>query len=107
MARSGQSEIHETPVKVQQSKGDGARRVVIGQAGRNPNRTQLLVLGLFICVWVGLVAILVSSPDIYAQTLRLAPEGGRTIEIMFFAALSALIVLRGLAFSDAGDGSSG
>jgi hypothetical protein len=55
-----------------------------------------LVLGFFICVWVGLVAIFVLSPDIYAQALRLVPGERRTIEMVFLAALSALIVLLGI-----------
>lgn len=57
------------------------------------SRTQTLVLGFFLCVWIGLVAILVVSPDVYAQTLRVAPGDPRTIEIVFVAALSALIAL--------------
>ena len=55
------------------------------------NRTQLLVLGFFVVVWIALVAILVVSPDVYAQTLRLAPGDLTTIEVVFLVALSALI----------------
>jgi len=62
-------------------------------AGTNLNRTQLLVLGFFVLVWIALVAILAFSPDIYAQTLRLAPGDMRTIEVGFLVALSALIAL--------------
>ena len=55
------------------------------------NRTQLLVLGFFVVVWIALLAILVFSPDVYAQTLRLAPGDMKTIDVVFVVALSALI----------------
>ncbi len=64
-----------------------------GQAGTILNRTQLLVLGFFVLVWIALVAILAFSPDVYAQTLRLAPGDIRMIEVSFLVALSALIAL--------------
>jgi len=51
----------------------------------------LLVLGFFVVVWIALVAILVVSPDVYAQTLLLAPGDLTTIEVVFLVALSALI----------------
>jgi len=51
----------------------------------------LLVLGFFVVVWIALVAILVVSPDVYAQTLRLALGDLTTIEVVFLVALSALI----------------
>ena len=51
----------------------------------------MLVLGFFVVVWIALVAILVVSPDVYAQTLRLAPGNLKTIEVVFLVALSALI----------------
>jgi len=57
------------------------------------NRTQLLVLGFFVLVWIALVVILVVSPDVYAQSLRLAPSDGRTNEALFLVALTALIAL--------------
>jgi len=57
------------------------------------NRTQLLVLGFFVLVWIALVLILVLSPDVYEQSLRLAPSDMRTIEAAFLVALSALIAL--------------
>lgn len=44
-------------------------------------------------MWIALVAILALSPDVYAQTLRQVPGDMRTIEIIFVAALSALIAL--------------
>lgn len=66
---------------------------LIGHAGRTLNRTQLLVLGFFLCVWLGLVAILVLTPDVYAPTLRLLPGDDQTIEVVFLAAVSVFIVL--------------
>ncbi len=49
------------------------------------------MLGFLVVVWIALVAILVVSPDVYAQTLRLAPGDLTTIEVVFLVALSALI----------------
>src|SRR6266849_5144316 len=63
----------------------------LGDAETILNRTQLLVLGFFVVVWIALVAILVLSPDVYAQMLRLAPGDLKTIEVVFLVALSALI----------------
>ena len=51
----------------------------------------MLVLGFFVVVWIAFVAILVVSPDVYAQTLRLAPGDLTTIEVVFLVVLSALI----------------
>lgn len=61
--------------------------------GKILNRTQLLVLGFFVLVWIALVVILIFSPDVYTQALRLAPGHMRTIEAVFLVALSALIAL--------------
>jgi hypothetical protein len=57
------------------------------------NRTQLLVVGFFVLVWLALVAILVLSPEVYAQTLRNAGWDSLPIEALFLIALSALIAL--------------
>ena len=62
-------------------------------AGSILNRTQLLVLGFLVLVWIALVAILAFSPDVYAQTLRVAPGDIRVVEVGFLVALSALIAL--------------
>jgi hypothetical protein len=51
----------------------------------------LLVVGFFCVVWISLVAILVLSPEVYAQTLRFAPGDTKTIEVVFLVALSTLI----------------
>jgi len=57
------------------------------------NRTQLLVLSFFVLVWLALVAILVFSPDVYAQALQRVPGDIGVIEVAFLVALSALIGL--------------
>jgi hypothetical protein len=57
------------------------------------NRTQLLVIGFLVSVWIALVAILVLFPQIYMQTLRQVGANNRAIEALFLIALSALIAL--------------
>jgi hypothetical protein len=57
------------------------------------NRTQLLVIGFFVCVWIAFVAILLLAPQVYAQTLRQVAGDNRAIEASFLIALSALIAL--------------
>jgi hypothetical protein len=60
------------------------------------NRTQALVLGFFLLVWAGLVAILAAAPEVYDQTLKL-PHGDRSsAELAYLAALSAFILLLGI-----------
>ena len=54
-------------------------------------RTQALVLGFFLVVWVSLLVILVAAPDVYDQALNL--PGGRGPELAVLAALSGLIGL--------------
>ena len=67
------------------------QKMSVSDAATILNRTQLLVLGFFVVVWIALVAILILSPDVYAQTLHLARGGSETIEVVFLVALSALI----------------
>jgi hypothetical protein len=55
------------------------------------NRTQGVVLGFFVLVWVSLVVILVVAPEVYDQALR--PPGGRGAEFAFLAALSGFVGL--------------
>ena len=76
--------------------GIAGNEIVTPGSGSTRSRTQILVLGFFLCVWIALVAILAVSPDVYAQTLRLAPSDPRAIEIVFLAAISAFIAV--LAF---------
>ena len=60
------------------------------------NRTQALVLGFFVPVWTGLVAIFAVAPDVYEQALRLPPGGGRSAGLAFLVALSAFMALLGV-----------
>ena len=69
---------------------------MLGQAGSTLNRTQLMVLVFFLCVWIGLVAILVFSPDVYSQTLKSAPGDVRVVEVLFLASLSTFLILLGV-----------
>jgi hypothetical protein len=55
------------------------------------NRTQLLVVGFFVLVWIALVAILVLFPEVYTQTLHKIGGESLAIEASFLIALSALI----------------
>ena len=57
------------------------------------NRTQLLVVGFFVLVWIALVAILVLSPEVYTETLRKVGGDSLAIEASFLIALSALLAL--------------
>ncbi len=57
------------------------------------NRTQLLVVGFFVVVWIALVAILVLSPEVYTETLRKVSGKSLAIEASFLIALSALLAL--------------
>ena len=55
------------------------------------NRSQVLVLGFFVGVWIALIAILTFAPEIYAQALN-PPRGLRAVAgIGFLLALTALI----------------
>ena len=60
------------------------------------NRTQALVLGFFVLLWAGLVAILAAAPAVYDQALRLPPGEHRPAELAFLVALSAFIALLGI-----------
>ena len=57
------------------------------------NRTQALVLGFFVVVWVSLVVILAVAPDVYDAALMLPADGVRPAEFGFLAALSAFIMV--------------
>ena len=56
------------------------------------NRTQALVLGFFLVVWVSLLAILMAAPEVYDQALSLPGDSGAA-EIAFLAALTGFITL--------------
>jgi hypothetical protein len=54
------------------------------------NRTQALVLGFFLVVWVSLLVILAAAPEVFDQALRL-PTDHRVVELAVLAGLSGLI----------------
>ena len=72
------------------------RRTTLGQARSTVNRTQLMVLVFFVCVWIGLVAITVFSLDVYSQTLKSAPGDIRLVEVLFLTALSIVLIVLGV-----------
>ncbi len=57
------------------------------------NRTQRLVLGFFVLVWIALVAILLAAPQIYDSTLTLGPGAHPLAGIAFLISISAFIAL--------------
>jgi hypothetical protein len=56
------------------------------------NRTQALVLGIFLLAWTSLLVILVAAREVYDQALGL-PTGHRTAELGLLAALTGFIAL--------------
>jgi hypothetical protein len=56
------------------------------------NRTQALVLGFFLLVWVSLLVTLVAAPDVFDQALSLATDH-RVVELAVLAGLSSFIGL--------------
>jgi hypothetical protein len=56
------------------------------------NRTQTLVLGFFVVVWVSVLVILVATPEVYDLALRL-PADHRIVELAVLAGLSGFIGL--------------
>ena len=58
------------------------------------NRTQGLLIGFLILIWVALVAILVGAPDLYDTELRpLGLAGLPYVRLAFLAAITTLLVL--------------
>jgi hypothetical protein len=70
-------------------------RAPSGRRVRQPdpviNRSQVLVLGFFVGIWIALVAILTFTPDIYVQVLNPPPDSRTAVEIGFLVTLTALI----------------
>ncbi len=60
------------------------------------NRTQGLVLGFTACAWVSLVLILAIAPEVYDQSLRLAPGDNRVADGVFLALLTSFLVVLGV-----------
>ena len=57
---------------------------------------QGLVLGFFVLAWSSLVAILIATPEVYDQALRLPASDSHLFELAFLAALSIFLVLLGV-----------
>jgi hypothetical protein len=57
------------------------------------NRTQRLVLGFFVLVWAGVIAILIADPQIYDSTLKLGPGAHRLADLALLIVISALIAV--------------
>jgi hypothetical protein len=55
------------------------------------NRTQRLVLGFFVIVWIALAAILVASPEIYDSTLKLGQGAHPQADLALLISVSVLI----------------
>jgi hypothetical protein len=60
------------------------------------NRTQALVLGLFVLAWIGLVLTLILASEVYAAALGLRAGGDSTPLVLFLVALSSFLVLLSL-----------
>jgi hypothetical protein len=60
------------------------------------NRTQRLVLGFFVLVWIALAAILLVSPQIYDSTLSLGPGDHPQASLTFLISISVLIAVLAL-----------
>ena len=64
------------------------------------NRTQALVLGFFLVVWVSLLVILVAAPEVFDQALRL-PTDHRAVELVVLAGLAFVIAAVAIATAPA------
>jgi hypothetical protein len=60
------------------------------------SRSQALVLGFFAVVWLSLVAIVFSAPEVYDDILRL-PGPNRLAEVAFLVGISVLIAVLAVA----------
>ena len=54
------------------------------------NRTQALVLGFFAAAWLGLVALLIAAPEVYAARVGADDRG---TQALFLAALTVFLAL--------------
>ena len=57
------------------------------------NRTQSLVLGFFVVVWISLVVILLVEPGIYDSAMKLPAGDHRLADLAFLGAITAFIAL--------------
>ena len=54
------------------------------------------MLGFFILAWASLLTLLLATPEVYDQALRLPNSDRRLFELAFLAALSIFLVLLGV-----------
>jgi hypothetical protein len=57
------------------------------------NRTQALVLGFFVLVWVSLVAIFAVAPEVYYRAMKLSSGGAGLLFLVGISAFIALLVV--------------
>jgi hypothetical protein len=56
------------------------------------NRTQALVLGFFVVVWVSLVAIFAVAPEVYYRAMKLSSAAAGLLFLVGISAFIALLV---------------
>ena len=57
------------------------------------NRTQALVLGFFVVVWVSLVAIFAVAPEVYHRAMKLSSAGAGLLFLVGISAFIAVLVV--------------
>jgi hypothetical protein len=57
------------------------------------NRTQALVLGFLVVVWVSLLAIFAVAPEVYYQTMKLSSAGAGLLFLVGISAFIAVLVV--------------
>jgi hypothetical protein len=57
------------------------------------NRTQALVLGFFVVVWVSLLAIFAVAPEVYYRAMKLSSAGAGLLFLVGISAFIALLVV--------------
>jgi hypothetical protein len=57
------------------------------------NRTQALVLGFFVVVWVSLVAIFAGAPEVYYRAMKLSSAAAGLLFLVGISAFIALLVV--------------
>ena len=57
------------------------------------NRTQTLVLGFFVVVWVSLLAIFAVAPEVYYRAMKLSSAGAGLLFLVGISAFIALLVV--------------
>ena len=57
------------------------------------NRTQALVLGFFVVVWVSLAAIFALAPEVYYRAMKLSSAGAGLLFLVGISAFIAVLVV--------------